>query len=134
MNIRLLLVFGSLFLSASALAQDGMLDYLAEACAADKAKFCSQVTPGDPRRMLACAYAHEDKLSGQCSYALYRAAAVMEQMAVALNYLAESCAGDVERLCSDVRMGEGRILACLTENQAKLGETCSAAMKETVAE
>ena len=79
---------------------------VSEACAEDKAKFCSQVTPGNPERMLACAYAHEDKLSGQCSYALYQAASAMEQAAAALNYLAESCQGDVQNLCGDVKMAQ----------------------------
>ena len=35
--------------------------------------YCKDVTPGDGR-ILACLYAHGDKLSGQCEYALYDAA------------------------------------------------------------
>lgn len=124
-----LLLFGSL-----AQAQDSLLNYLAEACQEDKAKYCSQVTPGDPRKMLACAYAHQDKLSGQCSYALYRASSAMEQMAAALNYLAESCAGDIEILCSGVRAGEGRIMACLEQNADQISPSCSKAIDETIAE
>jgi hypothetical protein len=133
MKIKLLALIGAMAFSASLQAQDSMLEYVAQACKADKAQFCSQVTPGDPRRMLACAYAHEDKLSGECSYALYRAAAAMEQMAVALGYLAESCAGDIETHCGAVREGEGRILACLTENKAKVSASCGKALSETIA-
>ena len=62
-------------MTVAAFAQDDVMANVKSACAADQAKYCSQVTPGNPDRMLACAYAHEDKLSGQCSYALYQAAA-----------------------------------------------------------
>ena len=134
MKTRFFFIIAALLLSASAQAQDGLLDYVAEACKEDKAKYCSQVTPGYPQRMLACAYAHQDKLSGQCSYALYRASAAMEQMAAALNYVAESCAGDIEIHCNDVRMGEGRILACLEENASEVSGVCKTALQETVAE
>ena len=61
-------------------AQDSLVDNVLEACKVDLESFCSQVTPGQGR-LLHCAAAHEDKLSGQCNYALYQAASVMEQMA-----------------------------------------------------
>ena len=123
-----------LALTGAAWAQeDGDLRaYVAEACAEDKARFCSQVTPGNQDRMLACAYAHEDKLSGKCSYALYQAASILEQTAAALGYLAESCMDDVEKFCADVKMGEGRILSCLDNNADKLSEACTNAIDETV--
>jgi hypothetical protein len=133
MKTKLLTLTALLLVGAAAQAQDSLLNYLAQACEADKAKYCSQVTPGDPQKMLACAYAHQDKLSGECSYALYRAANAMEQMAAALSYLAESCEGDIEILCSNVRAGEGRILACLNENASDISPSCSKALKETVA-
>ena len=133
MKTRIAMLIGLLLIAPLAQAQDSLLNYLAEACQEDKAKYCSQVTPGDPRKMLACAYAHQDKLSGQCSYALYRASSAMEQMAAALNYLAESCAGDIEILCSDVRAGEGRIMACLEQNADQISPSCSNAIDETIA-
>lgn len=132
MKTRIFAFLAAMIVSLSAQAQEGLLEYVAEACKEDKAKYCSQVTPGYPQRMLACAYAHQDKLSGQCSYALYRASAAMEQMAAALNYLAESCVGDIEILCGNVRQGEGRILACLQSKQSELSQSCSAAIAETV--
>ena len=133
MKTRIATLIALLLVGSAAQAQDSLLNFLAEACKEDKAKYCSQVTPGDPRKMLACAYAHQDKLSGQCSYALYRASSAMEQMAAALNYLAESCAGDIEILCSDVRAGEGRIMACLEQNADQISPSCSKAIDETIA-
>ena len=38
--------------------------------------------------------------------------------------IVRACAGDVERLCSGVLPGEGRIKACMKENMSKLSATC----------
>ena len=117
----------------SASAQDDVVEYLLNACETDIEQYCSTVTPGEGR-LMHCAAAHEDKLSGQCSYALYRAASVLEQMAVAMAYVAQSCQTEIETVCSDVRAGEGRILACLEENEESVGAACKSAVAETVGE
>lgn len=123
----------SLLLSSTTIASEKtLLEHVREACKEDKEKFCSQVTPGDTERMLACAYAHEDQLSGQCSYALYQAASVLEAATEALRYLAQECRGDVEAHCENVKMGKGRILNCLKNNEDKLSSGCSTALDETV--
>jgi len=119
-------------LSAQAQEGDAALDRMAAACAGDKEKYCSQVTPGDPRRMLACAYAHEDKLSGQCSYALYQAASALEQLAAALNYLAQQCVADIETHCSGVALGDGRVLECLMGKSESVSDGCNKAIADTV--
>jgi hypothetical protein len=51
--------------------------------------------------------AHEDKVSGQCQYAFYQAATILEQLATAKAYLASQCATDIQTFCRDVEMGEG---------------------------
>lgn len=106
-------------------------EHVQEACKEDKAKFCSQVRPGQ-ERMLACAYAHEDKLSGQCLNALYEAAAILDAAVETLNYLAHQCKDDVKAWCGNVKIGEGRILTCLDENHSKLKESCKTALTQTV--
>jgi len=113
-------------------SDEGLMDAVASACAEDKEKYCAEVTPGNPDRMLACAYAHEDKLSGQCSYALYQAAAALEQATNALAYIADACMEDAQKLCAEVQLGEGRVLSCLTEAKEELGDTCTAAIEQTV--
>lgn len=43
------------------------------------------------------------------------------------------CAEDIQKFCKDVKPGEGRIAACLKENEKKLSKACSerqAAVKE----
>ena len=39
-------------------------------------------------------------------------------------HVVRACAGDVEKLCSDVLPGEGRIKKCLKDNMGKLSATC----------
>lgn len=112
-------------------AQDSLLEYVVDACRSDLETYCSQVTPGQGR-LLHCVAAHEDKLSGQCEYALYQAASLLEQLAVAIVYVAQSCETEIETLCGDVEAGEGRILACLEENDAQVGDACRKAVAETV--
>jgi len=102
-------------------------------CDADLKQFCSQVTPGQGR-LLHCAAAHEDKLSGQCSYALYQAASLLEQLSVAIASVAQSCETEIKTLCGDVKAGEGRILSCLEGNGESLGDACKKALADTVSE
>ncbi len=119
------------FAVGPAKAQDSLMDYVLTSCEADIKQYCSQVTPGEGR-LLHCAAAHEDKLSGQCSYALYRAASLLEQLSAAIVYVATECKADIEKFCSDVQAGEGRILSCLDANQAEVSDGCKQAVKDTV--
>ena len=50
---------------------------MAKGCEAAITTTCKDVTPGEGR-ILACLYAHGDKLSGKCEYALYDAAIQLE--------------------------------------------------------
>ena len=127
------LLAAGLALAGQATAQESLLEHLVTACEADLKQYCSQVTPGEGR-ILHCVAAHEDKLSGQCEYALYEAATLLQQLSAAIVYVAESCETEIETLCNDVKAGEGRILACLEENNAQIGETCRKSIADTVGE
>jgi hypothetical protein len=131
--MTIILLAAGLALAGQASAQESMLEYLVDACEADLKQYCSQVTPGEGR-LLHCVAAHEDKLSGQCEYALYEAATLLQQLSAAIVYVAESCETEIETLCNDVKVGEGRILVCLEENDAKIGETCRKSIADTVGE
>jgi hypothetical protein len=123
-----LVAAGAAALSIScAFAQDDLVEYLVTECESDIASYCAQVTPGNGR-LLHCMAAHEDKISGQCSYALYRAANVLEQLSVAINYVAQECRADIEAHCSGVKLGEGRIVSCLAGNEATLAPGCKTAL------
>lgn len=128
---KISLALGLAVLGASQVcAQDTLHDYVMEECRADLEQYCSQVTPGEGR-LLYCVAAHEDKISGQCQYALFEAAVLLSELADAILYVAESCEAEIDTLCADVAMGEGRILACLDDNRADLGAPCAAVLAET---
>lgn len=44
----------------------------------------------------------------------------------------EACKSDISAYCSDVEMGEGRVLKCLKENRDKLSEECKTALKKVI--
>jgi hypothetical protein len=91
---------------------------------------CKDVTPGDGR-ILACLYAHSDKLSAKCEYALFDAAAQLERAITALAFAAYECEDDLEKYCADVPVGEGRLLDCITKNKKKVSKRCLDALTET---
>jgi len=99
-------------------------------CEKEIETFCADVTPGEGR-LLACFYAHGDKLSGSCDYALYDAAAQLERFISALTYVANECDADLDQFCGEVAVGEGRVARCLLDNKARLSERCSRAIDDT---
>ena len=108
----------------------GLVDTVATGCQTELTSYCKDVTPGEGR-VLACLYAHEDKLSGQCEYALYDAAAQLDRAVAALTYMANECGKDLEKFCSNVPAGEGRVMDCLKKNDQKVSKRCKQALKNT---
>jgi hypothetical protein len=107
----------------------GIVETVETGCATEISTFCSQVSPGEGR-LLACFYAHEDKLSGQCQYALYSAAAQLDQAVSALNYVATECNDDLIKHCAEVQIGEGRVIECLRANKDTVSAACMTAVNE----
>ncbi len=116
-----------------ATAEESLVEYLVTACETDIENYCSQVTPGNGR-LLHCMAAHEDKISGQCEYALYQAATLLDQLSAAIVYVAEQCRTEIETICSDIVMGEGRLAACVAEHDAEASDACKRAIADTVGE
>ena len=110
-------------------AEESAIDRALQACQPEIEAYCSQVTPGGGR-ILACFVAHEDKISGQCGWALYEAMAAFEDFANAVSYVATSCWDDVVEHCAEVEMGEGRVATCLLENQEEVTPECKQAMED----
>ncbi|HCC46634.1 MAG TPA: hypothetical protein DEQ38_00715 [Elusimicrobia bacterium] len=137
-------------------------------CAADAAKFCKDVKPGEGR-VAACLKEHEKELSQACKDRKALAAekrgkrggkfargganrgggACMREygqgygagfksgfkMRAGLGQKGRKagkaakggnkvCAADVQKLCGDVKPGEGRVRDCLIKNAGKLSEDC----------
>jgi len=124
------LVLGIVFLVAMpVMAEEGLVQTVADGCKTELETYCKDVTPGDGR-ILACLYAHGDKLSGKCEYALYDAAAQLERAVAALTYVVNECADDLNQYCSTVAAGEGRLLECIEKNDKNVSTRCKDAMKE----
>ena len=120
----LLLIWGS-----GASAQQDIIETVANGCKTELQTYCKGVTPGEGR-ILSCLYAYGDKISGQCEYALYDAAAQLERFVAALSYVANECGDDIDKYCAGVEAGEGRILACLEAQGTKIHGRCDVALKE----
>ncbi len=119
-----------LLLSVSgAWAQDSIVDEMMAACEVEINTYCSQVTPGEGR-LLACAYAHEDKLSGGCTWAIYKGVAELEAFVDAVVEVATACEDDLMTFCSQVQLGEGRVATCLLEHKDEVSDGCSVAIDD----
>ena len=119
----------ALLAAPQAFAIEKVVESVAKGCDKEIKTYCKNVTPGEGR-VLACLYAHEDKLSGKCDYALYDAAVQLERFVAALTYLANECEDDLEKYCSNIRPGQGRLLDCLDRNKKKLQNRCTQALKD----
>jgi hypothetical protein len=111
-------------------AADNLVQTVANGCKNELETYCKDVTPGEGR-VLACLYAHGDKLSGQCEYALYDAAVQLERAVAALSYVVNECKDDLEKLCSGVAAGQGRLLNCLEKNDSQVSGRCKQGLKDT---
>ena len=138
--VRGLLALGVVCLAVPARAQTPADDALAamegliatnvlNGCRDELVSYCSQVTPGEGR-LLACLYAHEDKLSGGCQVVLYDAAVRLERAINAITLVADQCGTEIETQCANVQPGEGRIAHCLRTNQSQLSAECDQALTE----
>jgi hypothetical protein len=110
-------------------AGQGLVETVANGCKIEIEKYCSQVTPGQGR-ILACLYAHEDKLSAKCDYALYDAAAQLERAVAALSYVANECNEDLDKYCESIEPGKGRLLDCLDKHDKQVSKRCKQAIKD----
>ena len=109
--------------------EKGPVETVLNGCKKELETYCKDVTPGEGR-LLACLYAHEDKLSARCEYSLYDAAAQLERAVAALTYVANECRDDLKAYCSSVKPGEGRLANCIDKNKDKISERCKQAIKD----
>jgi hypothetical protein len=117
------------FAGTSALAAEDLVQTVVNGCKQELETYCKDVTPGQGR-VLACLYSRSDKLSSQCEYALYDAAVQLERAVAALSYVVNECKDDLEKLCSGVPAGQGRLLNCLETNDSKVSGRCKQGLKD----
>ncbi len=116
--------------ASNASAVESLVNTIAKGCETELKSYCSQVTIGEGR-VLACLYAHGDKISGRCEYALYDAAAQLERFVAELSYVVNECEEDLVKYCGSVQAGQGRLAECLlVKNRDKISNRCSQAVKD----
>lgn len=101
-----------------------LVEGVRDACSNDMRSYCSQVSPGDGR-LVACFFAHQDKISVGCETALLEASDKIEWVVDEVRSAVASCAVDIRKHCGGMTPGEGRIFQCLRDNQGDLGRGCT---------
>jgi hypothetical protein len=135
------LILATLFFSSAAVAEGEKLadklsnsviivDIDVRGCDADAAILCPGL-PLNSRKSFMCLMAYEDNLSLSCELGIAEAAMTLEQGLMAIDYSIKACEADADKFCLDVEPGEGRIVSCLKQNEAKLANQCVTALKET---
>ena len=109
-------------------AQDPIKDALTD-CSKELKTYCSTVTPGGGR-LVSCAKAHIDKLSPVCISSITRATFWINNMANLLKYVATQCGADVKKYCPNVKLGDERVLNCLSDNRVGLNKYCGLALQD----
>jgi len=86
------------------------------ACKEDSAKFCKDVEPGGGR-LAQCLKTHESELTPACRETMTAAKAKIQGAH-------EACADDVQKFCTEVKPGGGRVMKCLKQNEKGLSPEC----------
>jgi hypothetical protein len=131
-GLLLLLVTSPAFAAGDPLlkgTQDA-LDTFTTGCQQELTTFCKDVTPGEGR-LLACLYAFQDKVTPRCERALYDSVGQLDRMLTNLSFAIGECRDDLRSYCADIKPGEGRLLDCLKNNEAKISGRCNSALKDT---
>ena len=100
-----------------------------DTCKTDLKAYCSQVTPGNGR-IISCLYAHEDKLSESCDAATEDLANLLDWFLESVRHVMDQCADDIQKHCTNVAFGGGRIFSCLVEKASSLTDGCKKLVPE----
>ena len=93
------------------------------ACGEDLKKFCSTVTPGEGRVLL-CLEAHEDKISSKCDAHFISPRGTSDRALDHVAMTADACWNDIDKFCSSVPEGQGRVAQCLVDKRASVSPGC----------
>lgn len=110
--------------SSEAKQLEKLVDQAQKACASDIERLCADVTPGEGR-LMSCLDSKSDQLSSGCASsrreARAQASKMIDKAQVAFR---KSCGTDVQKFCTDVPAGRGRLLDCLNLHDDELSNSC----------
>jgi hypothetical protein len=126
---KILICFAAVggLLAGPAAAQQSIVAEVSSKCANELKTHCKGVTLGEGR-VAACLYAYEDKLSAQCTVAVYKAVDDYFAANANIKIYAKECSADLVQYCSNVPPGGGRLYECIRKNKATLTDACRAAL------
>lgn len=94
----------------------------AKPCADDVASFCKGVQPGQGR-LAQCLKQHSNELSPACKENIQIKKEKFQDFV-------QACKADEEKLCSDIKPGQGRITRCLKQHEGELSPECKEKMEQ----
>jgi len=102
-----------------------LVEKLQKQCRDDINKHCKDITPGDGR-IAACLDSKEDQLSSECNTAWTNTKTqVANRVEKAEISFRKNCSKDVQKFCSNVPSGRGRLLDCLDAHKVSLSSSCN---------
>lgn len=130
-GLCLLILGGILLLANPVMAQQSLAKTVADACKAEIEEYCSDVTASN-FELLECLGAHGNagKLSARCGYFLNDVSLQVARAMVAVSYVVNECSSDLDKHCTNVEAGEGRLVECLQVNDAEVSDRCKQARKD----
>jgi hypothetical protein len=105
------------------------MDMLMAACGNDVDAHCGDVRLGSGR-IEACLAQHSGNVSPQCTATSAQVIALLQARAQAQAAVPELCKHDIQKLCSNFRAGNARVLNCLIrrDNVRKVSRKCNEAI------
>ena len=93
-------------------------------CKTDVQNLCSDITPGQGR-IAACLDSKQDQLTPDCHTAwISTKAEISKRIDKADVAFRRDCGADVQKFCSTVPSGQGRLLSCLGQHEDGLSNSC----------
>ena len=100
-----------------------------DGCSKEINTFCKDIPVGG-NRILNCLQDHENQLSDGCDEAIAAGYSTIDAALGDANFFGAKCGPDIKFLCSDVKPGDGRTLACLVEHNTNITKRCYEALIE----
>lgn len=123
-NLKIMLVLVALAVAASAAPAAAQIP----ACKAEIEKLCTGIAPGGGR-IVKCLQSHESELSDGCKAVLAKLRSVTPAMGKGGGSWWGVCEADVQKYCSTVEIGEGRMAKCLKQHGSQLTKECKTTLE-----